>query len=421
AGIGEVPHNALRGRAWDRLLDLLEDRIATLGSAGDDSGDAWNEGWGDVSPGRGATAEAFDAYGTGWDADEATRDVLENDDELRAMFDGAWPLLDPDALLRGLLSSPRMLRRCAPGLSESEIETIAAAAGRDGDAPPLGSRPWTDVDLPLLDAARVAVGDPRGEVRRRRAMRDEAEAQRVMSDVVADLIGADDGDLRVMSMLRGQDLRHTLTEASAVDRDPLAGPFAHLVVDEAQELSDAQWRMLLRRCPSGSLTIVGDRAQARRGFTESWPERFARVGLNRTRVATLEVNYRTPEEVMEVAAPVIRAAIPDANVPVSIRRTGIPVERRRRAELDALLDEWERTSDGGTAVVIGVDGFADRDRVRGLDAELVKGLEFDLVVLVETDAVDDDDDDGRGDGVTRAVDRYVAMTRATSRLVILDQ
>jgi superfamily I DNA/RNA helicase len=86
-----------------------------------------------------------------------------------------------------------------------------------------------------------------------------------MSDVVSDLIAADDGDLRLMSMLRGQDLRRTLAQPTASDREPFAGPFAHLVIDEAQELTDAQWRMLLQRCPSRSLTIVGDRAQARRG------------------------------------------------------------------------------------------------------------------------------------------------------------
>ena len=66
-------------------------------------------------------------------------------------------------------------------------------------------------------------------------------------------------------------------------RDPLAGPFAHVVVDEAQELTDAEWQMLLLRCPSRSFTIVGDRAQARHGFTESWQERLARVGFDAVR------------------------------------------------------------------------------------------------------------------------------------------
>ena len=107
--------------------------------------------------------------------------------------------------------------------------------------------------------------------------------------------------------------------------DLLAGPFAHVVVDEAQELTDAEWQMLLLRCPSRSFTIVGDRAQARHGFTESWQQRLERIGLDRVDLASLSINYRTPEEVMAEAEPVIRAALPDANVPTSIRSSGVPV------------------------------------------------------------------------------------------------
>ncbi|WP_447943883.1 RNA polymerase recycling motor ATPase HelR [Microbacterium aurum] len=391
-----LPHNVLRTEAWERLLDLLEARVGDERGGGS-ADDGWGEGWGDASRRR----DDFDAYGAGWDDDESVREALENDDELRALFDRMWPLLDPDALLRGMLSSADLLHRCAPYLTDAEAAAVARA----------GSSSWTDVDLALLDAVRRAIGDPRGEARRRRARWEEAEAQRLMSDVVTDLIAADDGDLRIMSMLRGQDLRRTLAQPAASDIDPLAGPFAHLVVDEAQELTDAQWRMLLSRCPSGSLTIVGDRAQARHGFAESWVERLERVGIPRTTVATLTVNYRTPEEVMAVAGPVIRAALPDANVPLSIRRTGVAVRRGRRRELDGILTAWEREHDEGTAVVIGDPGFAPRDRVRSLSPELVKGLEFDLVVLV--------DPDGFGTGVAGAVDRYVAMTRATQQLVIL--
>ena len=81
----------------------------------------------------------------------------------------------------------------------------------------------------------------------------------------------------VMSMLRGQDLQNSLIDEDvlpSIDPDLLAGPFAHIVVDEAQELTDAEWQMLLLRCPSRSFTIVGDRAQARHGFTESWQQRL---------------------------------------------------------------------------------------------------------------------------------------------------
>jgi superfamily I DNA/RNA helicase len=235
-----------------------------------------------------------------------------------------------------------------------------------------------------------------------------------MADVVDDLIAADDSDLRLMSMLRVEDAQESLFDDSALpaaDADLLAGPFAHVVVDEAQELTDAEWRMLLARCPSRSFTIVGDRAQARHGFTESWPDRLARVGLTRVELAGLTVNYRTPEEVMAEAEPVIRAAIPDANVPTSIRRAGVPVTHATTAERDAILDAWLAEHAEGTACVIGDPTFRAVPRVRSLTPELAKGLEFDLVVLVDPDRF--------GAGIEGAVDRYVAMTRATQRLVML--
>ena len=235
-----------------------------------------------------------------------------------------------------------------------------------------------------------------------------------MADVVTDLVSTDDSEMRLMSMLRGQDLRAALVDASVVpdhDRDVLAGPFAHVVVDEAQELTDAQWRMVLDRCPSRSLTIVGDRAQARHGFPESWQERLERVGLDRVRLASLGINYRTPSEVMTCAEPVIRAAVPDANVPTSVRSTGIPVLHGRTSELDEVVDTWLATQPDGVACVIGDPTFAASARVRSLTPQLAKGLEFDLVVLVDPDTW--------GDAVTGAVDRYVAMTRATQQLALL--
>lgn len=182
-------------------------------------------------------------------------------------------------------------------------------------------------------------------------------------------------------------------------------------MDEAQELTDAEWQMLLLRCPSRSFTIVGDRAQARHGFTESWQERLERIGLDRIDLASLSVNYRTPEEVMAEAEPVIRDVLPDANVPTSIRSSGVPVVHGSAAERDSILDTWLAAHADGTACVIGDPTFRTTSRVRSLTPELSKGLEFDLVVLVDPEEF--------GKGIEGAVDRYVAMTRATQRLVIL--
>src|SRR3954452_10954636 len=174
--------------------------------------------------------------------------------------------------------------------------------------------------------------------------------------------------------------------------------------------------MLLLRCPSRSFTIVGDRAQARHGFTESWSERLERVGLDRVNVSSLSINYRTPAEVMVEAEPVIRAVLPDANVPISIRSSGVPVVHRPTSELGSILDRWLAAQADGIACVIGTSGgeagrFGPTSRVRSLTPELSKGLEFDLVVLIDPEAF--------GAGIEGAVDRYVAMTRATRQLVVL--
>ena len=269
-------------------------------------------------------------------------------------------------------------------------------------------------DLPLLDAARQRLGDPAASRRQRRHDAEIAAQREEMSRVVENMIAADDSEMLVMSMLRGEDLRSALVDDDALstpEPDLLAGPFAHIVVDEAQELTDAEWQMLLSRCPSRSFTIVGDRAQARHGFTESWQQRLERIGLDRITLASLSINYRTPVEVMTEAEPVIRAALPDANVPTSIRSTGVPVVHGALEDLAVVLDGWLASHADGIACVIGDPTFEATSRVRSLTPELAKGLEFDLVVLVDPAAF--------GSGVEGAVDRYVAMTRATQQLVVL--
>jgi len=114
---------------------------------------------------------------------------------------------------------------------------------------------------------------------------------------------------------------------------------------------------------------------------------------------------------MAEAEPVIRAVLPDANVPVSVRGSGLPVVHGRLSELEPVLDAWLAAHAEGTACVVGSSSFRGTQRVRSLTPELTKGLEFDLVVLVDPEAF--------GTGVQGAVDRYVAMTRATQQLVVL--
>lgn len=332
------------------------------------------------------------------------RRALLRDRDLTAALNRAWPLIEATDLVGDLWTVPAYLRLCAPWLTPEEVRLLHRA---DAQA-------WTVADLPLLDAARQRLGDPAESRRRHRREATLAAEREYMTQVVDHLIEDDDTELGLMQMLRGDDLRSALVDEAAVptaDPDALAGPFAHIVVDEAQELTDAQWRMLLARCPSRSFTIVGDRAQARHGFTESWPQRLGRVGFDRIAQASLSINYRTPQEVMAEAEPVIRAAIPDANVPTSIRSTGVPVTHAAVSDLGSIVDAWLAAHTDGIACVIGDPTFPATPRVRSLTPELAKGLEFDLVVIVEPRAF--------GTGIEGAVDRYVAMTRATQRLVVL--
>jgi hypothetical protein len=338
-------------------------------------------------------------------ADQLRRSLQQNR-ELRAALNRAWPLIEPTDLVSDLWTVPAYLRKCAPWLSPEDVRKLQRA---DGQA-------WTMSDLPLLDAARQRLGDPEA-ARRKRRQEAAAAVEREQMDRVLDTlieVADDEYGLGLVTMLRGEDFTDALVHEaglSEADPDRLAGPFAHIVVDEAQELTDAEWQMLLLRCPSRSFTIVGDRAQARHGFTESWAERLERIGLDRITLASLSINYRTPEEVMAEAEPVIRAVLPDANVPTSIRSGGHPVTRGPAAELGEILDAWLAAHDEGIACVIGDPAFPPTPRVRSLTPELAKGLEFDLVILVDPDAF--------GSGIEGAVDRYVAMTRATQQLVIL--
>ena len=365
-----TPHNEAREQIWAELLTILMD------SRNDD-----------VPEGLFRTS-------------------LQQNTELRTALNRAWPLLQAADLVGDLWSVPAYLRLCAPWLSPDD----AAKLQRED------AQAWTVSDLPLLDAARQRLGDPQASRRKRRHDAAVAAEREQMARVVDNLIEAADDEYGVglVTMLRGEDFQDALVNAAALpgtDPDVLAGPFAHIVVDEAQELTDAEWQMLLLRCPSRSFTIVGDRAQARHGFTESWPERLERIGFDRIRLATLSINYRTPEEVMAEAEPVIRAVLPDANVPTSIRSTGVPVVHGPASELGSILDGWLAAHADGIACVIGDATFRATSRVRSLTPELAKGLEFNLVVLIDPEAF--------GSGIEGAVDRYVAMTRATQQLVIL--
>jgi hypothetical protein len=416
-------------KADARMVDAIEPAVALYEEPPTDGVDVETD-HGDLWIGRTEWAEAFGAVEAGTPHNDGREQVvdalveilLDKYDDLEGLSPAtvrravtrsaevadvlgrAWPLIDPADLVGDLWEVPAYLRRCAPWLDDDQLHAL-----RRG-----GPQPWTAADLPLLDAAHRRLGDPEASRRRRRHRAEQAAEKEEMDRVVDHLVANDDSEMMLMSMLRGADLQGALAGSGGVpaaDTDTLAGPFAHVVVDEAQELTDAEWRMLVDRCPSRSFTVVGDRAQARHGFTETWEERLARVGLDRLSIASLTVNYRTPEEVMAEAAPVILEALPDANVPMSVRSTGIAVRRLPTTERDAVLTAWLAEHPEGTACVIGDPSYRGTERVRSLTPTLAKGLEFDLVVLVDPQSF--------GGGIEGAVDRYVAMTRATQELVVL--
>ena len=367
-----TPHNEARDQVWEELLTILMDKHD-----------------GDVP------------------ADLLRKSLLQNE-ELLTTFNSAWPLLEAADLVGDLWSVPAYLRKCAPWLSPDDVREAAARGrpGLDGVRPAAPGRGTAAARRP----GGVTTQAPARRRRRRRTRAHGRGRRRPDRGRRAD----DDGE-GLVTMLRGEDIQDALVDEAALpsaDPDLLAGPFAHIVVDEAQELTDAEWQMLLLRCPSRSFTIVGDRAQARHGFTESWQERLERIGLDRINLASLSINYRTPEEVMAEAEPVIRAVLPDANVPTSIRSSGVPVVHGSASDLGSILDTWLAAHADGIACVIGDRGtFRATSRVRSLTPELSKGLEFDLVVLIDPETF--------GTGIEGAVDRYVAMTRATQQLVIL--
>ncbi|MGV8874761.1 MAG: RNA polymerase recycling motor ATPase HelR [Rhodococcus sp. (in: high G+C Gram-positive bacteria)] len=362
-----TPHNEAREQIWDLLITILTER---------------------------------------YEGDEAVVDIrqsLQRNTELRKTLEGSWTVVDAADLVADLWSVPAYLRRCAPWLAAEEVRALQR---------PDPTR-WTLADLPLLDAARMRLGDPESAWRSRRREVAAATERARMDRVLDELMAADDDEM-MAAQFRQAGIRDALVDRAGFEEiptDPLAGPFARIVVDEAQELTDAQWQMVIRRCPSGSITIVGDRAQAQRGFSESWSERLERVGIEAATVASLGVNYRTPREVMAAAEPLIRAELPDANVPVSIRSSGVPVEYGDAADLPSIVDGWLHSNVNGIGCVIGDPAFPESDRMRSLTPQLSKELEFDLVVLIDPDSF--------GSDIAGAVDRYVAMTRATGQLIIL--
>lgn len=385
----------------------------------------------------------------------AIREELATDEHVLAALNTLWPKLTPQELLSDLLTESGRLRSATEGLlAEAERDALLRGPGSL----------WTPADVPLLDELAELLGEDDTEARERRERRrreERAYAQGVLHVLEQDEEILDEEIIRVRDVLDAellaerQEASSGLTAAQRAARDR-SWTFGHVIVDEAQELSAMDWRLLMRRCPSRSMTVVGDVAQTGSAAgTSAWGEVFEPYVADRWRLRELTVNYRTPAEIMELAARVLAEIDPNLSAPVSVRRTGVSPWQRHLAahevtdRLRDIVAAELAELDGGTLAVLcpaaleaplsaelaeavaasehigtDVDEVTGADigedtaartggpRVSVLTVERAKGLEFDGVVLVSPDEI--------AQGSPRGVnDLYVALTRATKRLGII--
>jgi DNA helicase IV len=366
------------------------------------------------------TERAIPRIGKGWVArtdreawEDLRADLLKElaaSETFTAALDELWPILTPETLLAPLYSSADRLR--AAGADPALLRTDGAA--------------WTVSDVPLLDELVDLLGhDPAIERAAKQAVMREQAAEAEYAAGALEVLKLDreemdeDVGLSAENLLYAEDLAdrfveqdtRSLVERAAADRD---WTYRHIVVDEAQELSEMDWRVLMRHCPGRSFTVVGDLAQRRSpaGGT-AWDTMLRPYVPGRWVYRCLAVNYRTPAEIMNVAAALLAEFAPAVQPPESVRASGVRPWSRRvtEDELPAAIEEFVRDEAGreGTSVVIGPPGVPG-----AIVPSETKGLEFDAVLVVEPARI-------LADGPRGAAELYVALTRATQRLGVLHQ
>lgn len=323
---------------------------------------------------------------------ETLAERLRRDDTVRAALEWMWPVLTPAELVHELFGSRALLRRAARGA----IDPADAQLLYRPWSPRVSDVEWTQQDVPLLDEAAVHLGvtpERRGRLR---------------SD------GTPEGEART---------------------------WGHIVVDEAQDLSPMQLRMLRRRSLNGSMTIVGDIAQATGAWAHAdWYEVLDHLPDRRgVRIAELTIGYRIPAPLTDSATRILHEIAPELSPPVAVRSEGVPpiVERVEPAEMDdaiaaAVRDEIAAVGTGNVAVIVPapmvdrVDWALDaadvphgsaaeaglHQQVTVVPVRLVKGLEVDAAIVVEPQSIVDSEPQG-----LRSL--YVSFTRATKRLRVL--
>jgi DNA helicase IV len=356
------------------------------------------------------------------------RDDLRADLGFHAAVEELWPVLSPEQVLAELFASPERLASAAAGIETGGLD-LSGLHRAEGSA-------WTVADAPLLDElaellgplpdAAARGGEPDGAAYRAYA----AEVLNILESADRQVAGEDPDEMRPTDFVTADVLAArqvsghlmSVAERAAADRD---WRYGHLVVDEAQELSAMDWHVLLRRCPSHSITAVGDLAQrSAPAGAQAWADVLAPHLDSRWAYRTLTVNYRTPTEIMALAAGVLADFAPDRQPPESVRATGEDPWQRTVSATD-LVAEVRRSLEAeaarlgrGTLAVIGADPQMEHLRdlagPTGLPAQLhtpvsAKGLEFDTVVIIDPERI----------RAHKPADLYVSMTRATRRLGLL--
>lgn len=379
-----------------------------------------------------------EASGSGNTTDRSylAEDVRQSRD-VRVAVNLCWMPMTPEKLVAELFSRRSLLDTVAREFTEEERDLLS----RPEDAP------WTEADVPLLDEAAELLGEldaitgheaARREAERRR---DLENAQQTLKNIDASLREQGiDGVVEAEDLVAFQqepEVRLTAAERAVGDR---TWAYGHIIVDEAQELSYMQWRLLVRRCPLKSFTIVGDIAQTSSAAgASSWGRALRPFFGDRWTLEELTVNYRTPAQIAEAAARMAAAAGLVVSAPKAVRegRWDPIVDRVEAGDvvrrlLEVLPEELE-AADGGLVAVIAEAPLlaAARDALRGaygarvgggagsfeqdivvLDPREAKGLEFDSVVVLEPSALLDHE-------YGKVGDLYVAMTRPTQRLRLI--
>ncbi len=429
-GVRGVLHNDARVHLFRRMVDMLTHRFTELIGT-------------DPLGGKNLLDEA--------DRKELRKELFGSGG-VRAAVNILWPLLTPQELLGELFTDPRRIVAAAPTLTGAERELLLREPGG-----------WSAADIALLDEAAELLGELPDYEARARARAEEAERrerQEYAEGVLAIAHGSRSTDIEdeagsdaAAEFLSGYDVmsggelanRHdeiddrTPAERAAADRTWV---FGHVIVDEAQELTAMAWRVLMRRIPTRSMTIVGDLVQSSSpGGSTSWSDVLSPyVTADKWRVAELSVNYRAPIEVMTIAGRVLADIDPTATPPRSVRSVGelpwkalVPAEQLGERLRSAVEAELTAVGEGNLAVLVapgaedaaiaalaGLPGLGSapgrgpdlRARIVVLTVGQCKGLEFDAVLVVEPAAIVAASPRGRSD-------LYVALTRATHRLGVL--